>query len=170
MNRINIENKSPWKEAFLWFFLTIPLGLLPILTRLIVLLGKSKTPSLGDFTDRGEFAIYSVAFFTTAFYIAVKDHKKTTIDFRNIILGTSLLGIIISVIAFTFITATVYGGSPVESPFLRNLISILLSISLFIALIANALDNMRKVLDPLSIKAKENERLKNQFKESGESQ
>lgn len=151
-NKINIFKgikKSDWFEAADWLGWNSIGGLFPVLGGFFLFLIFKKTPTISDFSNNGQFAIYSATMFASAFYIVFKEYKSSIFSGRKLFGAICILGQIGAVLLFSSVTAANLGQSGVEvnRGLVRNLSFLIYFISLIMAFLLSALDKSRAYLD-----------------------
>lgn len=141
--------KSDWIEAADWLGWNSIGGLFPVLGGFLLFLIFKKTPTISDFSNNGQFAIYSATMFASAFYIVFKEYKSSIFSGRKLFGAICLLGQICAVLLFSSVTAANLGqlGVEVNRGLVRNLSFLIYFISLIMTFLLSALDKSRTYSD-----------------------
>jgi len=163
-------NKSHWSDAGIWLVYNVFGSLAPVWFGLLILETFSRKPSLADFSQHGEFALYSAAMFAPTFYIINRDLKIPGFGGRQILGLLSLLGILAATCFFVAVTTAFMVPKPVleiDQNFLRHGTFALFVFSGLLAFLVTVLDNARLMPDVRRIATQQQEQLSKQFDELG---
>src|ERR1700693_4859990 len=97
-------NRSHWSDASIWLFYNLSGSLAPVWFGLLILEIFSRRPSWSDFSQHGEFALYSAAMFAPTFYIISRDLKLPGFAGRQILVLLTLLGMLAATCFFVAVT------------------------------------------------------------------
>lgn len=157
--------RADWRDGGYWVAYTLLGGTVPIWGGYLILRLLSHHPTLGDFTQHGEFAIYTAAILAPGLHTVVRDLKVPGFKGRQLLLLLSVF--------LMFISMCVYAA--VSSAFLSNPLIVIdqgvlgwvtlpvFAVSLVVAFCVTVLDYSRLSSDPRAVDASQRERLKKQF-------
>lgn len=134
------------RETSKWLAYTLVGGLLPLWGGYVLTKLFNKVPAWSDFTDHGEFAIYSAAILAPALYSILKDFKTSTFIGRGyfgLICAVLLLGATVIFAGVTTVGTVSTGGTPLElnKGFLRDSTTWLFASSVVLAFLVTAIDS-----------------------------
>jgi hypothetical protein len=138
-----------FKEAGKCLFWNLLGSLLPVYGGFLLFLICKKTPSLHDFSNNGEFAIYSAAMLGTAFYIVLKEYKMTRFAYRNTLGILCVLSLIVTTFLFFGVTAANSGQllKDIDRGVIRDWSFGVYFVSIALAFILTGLDKLRTQRD-----------------------
>ncbi len=163
-------SRSNWTDAAMWLAHNLLGGLTPVWFGWLLLTLLSRHPSWSDFSDHGEFAIYSAAMLAPTFYVILRDLKTPGFPGRLIFGLLTLTGILVATGFFAAVTTAFMSPVPLvtlNSFFLRYGTMSLFIFSASLAFIVTVLDNARVQPDVRSIVASEQKELERDFDKLG---
>lgn len=163
--------RSHWSDAGIWLFYNLIGSLAPVWFGVLILLTFSRTPSLGDFSQHGEFALYSAAMFAPTLYIISRDLKTPGFAARPILVLLTLLGILAATCFFVAVTTAFMVPKPVlevDQAFLMRGTFGLFAFSAVLSYLVTVLDNARLMPDVQQITGNQQAQLGKQFDELGD--
>jgi hypothetical protein len=159
-----------WTEAANWQFWNVIWGLSPLWMGFIIFLLCKKKPMLIDFSDKGEFLIYSAAMLASALYIVLKDYKTSKFPYRRVLGMISIITMLVTVILFTGITAATTSRLSffdISREFVRSTSYMTYMMSIILAFILTALDNRRTRIDIIEERGSQLKALEHDFDKVG---
>ena len=135
-----------WKDATIWVLFTLVGTLIPFGGGWLLLLILGQKPSFADFSNHGEFSLYSASMFASSFYILGRDFGKHHFPGRWLFVLLGVPGIIAATLFYTAVTtalAAPVAFSGVDLPFQRKFTFGLFAFSTVVAFILNALESQR---------------------------
>lgn len=147
------SQRQDWEDAGYWLFWTLLFGLMPLWGGFVLLSLFSQSPSLREFTENGQFALYSASMLSVAFYIVSKDigfkplkelGRLSTIRLtfpasRFFIAVTSALTVVSSLIFASAISAEFPGVQiPLQLDLLESMTLIIFAITLGITFLISS--------------------------------
>ncbi len=155
--RYNTEG-FPLKEACKWLFWSAVIAPIPVWTQLFLLPIFFEVPTLSQFADKGEFAIYSASIFAPALYLLSKDLKASVIKGRGVFVPACSFCLFIAILLYTAVTASALGKIAINLVFIRTVSLILFLVSI----------GIRSYPDITSLRKDGEKKLEEQFQNSGE--
>ena len=127
-------------------------------------------PTIKEFSDNGEFAIYSATMLAMSLYIAFKDYKTVPFKFRKTFGGISVIMLIIASILYFSVTAINTVDIPIEynRSLMRNLSIYIYLISIILTFLLSGLDKCRTTTDLRNERDKEIDKLEKDFDNIGD--
>jgi hypothetical protein len=159
-----------WLDAGTWTFWNVLWGLFPLWGGFVIFRLFQKHPRLIDFSDNGEFLIYSATMLAAAMYIVLKDYNSSKFRFRRLITLVCVLIFMFIAILFTGITEAntdrlrFYDISRV---FIRNMSYWIYFISIALAFFMTGLDNRRTKVDIIEERDSQLKNLEQEFDKVG---
>lgn len=129
-----------WYKAFIWLIYT-SLGLLIPVLGGIVIVGAVSDITLGDFTDGGQFAIYTSAMLVGTVYLVAKP-DRFRLPFTEWFQWFAVIGLIGATLLFALATLS-SSGQDIDHRFFRWPSLVLSLLSLGVAFMAVGLDECR---------------------------
>lgn len=163
-------NKKHLKEASKWFGFNFLGGLFPVYAGFFWLSIIGKNPTLIDFSNNGQFAIYTATVLAWAFYVIFKEYKIAKFFGRWIFGAICLVILIGTVFLFSAASAAAVGKMDIELNsinLIRNLLFISYFISLIIAYALTVLDISRSDIDIQKEREKDYQSLTEKFDKIG---
>jgi hypothetical protein len=147
--RLILAFRSQGKEAAKLMSFTYLGGLFPLWGGYLLFKLYHRVPSIENFTDHGEFAIYSAATLAPALYYILKDMKTSTFLYRHFFGLLCVIGLGISVLFYVAVISISVGQIPttIDFDFLRTVTWILFATSVIISFCVTILDNDRTFRD-----------------------
>ncbi len=121
-------------------------SLLPLIITVPIILLTTKWPGFNFFADKGQFCLYSAAFFSPTIYLLYKYKGENTFDKYLLIFILTFLGILFCVVIYTVIRFNDLNTAheTIINTWVLQLISILLFVgSLIVLFYAQSLENKR---------------------------
>jgi hypothetical protein len=161
-----------WKESSKWLLYTYIGGLFPVWGGFLLFSLYKKSPGLENFTDNGEFALYSAALLAPSLYYILKDYKESNFLYRHFFAAVAIVGLFISVLYYTAVVSVVVGQIPIPIDLvnLRNVTWVLFIVTTILSYLVNALDHERNYNDITKERQRDFEKLKKDFVEVREGQ
>jgi hypothetical protein len=163
-------NRSHWSDAGIWLFYNLSGSLAPVWFGVLILFLFSRSPSLSDFSQHGEFALYSAAMFAPTLYVISRDLKIPGFWARSFLVLLTLLGILAATCFFVAVTTAFLVPKPaleINQVFLRRGTFGLFLFSAALSFLVTALDNARLLPDVRGITNQQQEQLLRQFDQLG---
>lgn len=161
-----VTNKTHWVDAMSLLLYTLVGALLPVWFGPLFLRIISVKIPLTNFIDHGEFALYSAALLSPAFYLVAVDRNPPGFPYRR----SFILVLVVLILASTGIFAGVIVGTTLQNQpfildksFLRYITIFIFIISIFSSLAISVLDNARLEPNLQAMKAKEMKKLEDEF-------
>jgi hypothetical protein len=161
--------KENWKESLKLLSFTLVGGLLPAWGGFIVFKLFGKIPHLSNFTDHGEFAIYSAVLLAPSLYFILKDYKTSTFVYRHFFGFLCIVGLLVSALVYVGVTTASVGQIPIEVDieFLRMVTWMLFILTASLSFFVTALDNGRAYIDVQRQRSQQAKELEKKFDELG---
>lgn len=159
-------SRAHWRDASIWLIYALAGGLAPVWSGFILLRLFSRHPSWADFSQHGEFAIYSAAMFAPAFYVITRDLKVPGFVGRQFLGLITFLGMILAICFFVATSTAFMAPTPIlaiDQPFLGSCTLWLFVCSAILAFVVTVLDNARMIPDVRQIAANQQERLRKEY-------
>ena len=137
--------RTQGKETTKCMFFTLFGGLLPVYGGYILLKLFHKDMSMSDFTNNGEFAIYSAALLGPALYLIFKEYPKARMPLQTTLGGFCIVSLLLSSMIFAGVTSVNTGKLPIEidKDFLRISTIVLFAVTAILSFLVTALDGYR---------------------------
>ena len=103
--------RTHWKDATIWLLYTLAGSLAPIWLGWLILTVLLRNPSLRDFSQHGEFALYSAAMFTPTLYTMLRETRTARFPWRSVLVLLAFTGTGVAAGFFSVVT-TVYTLPP----------------------------------------------------------
>ncbi|MHB8502912.1 MAG: hypothetical protein ACYDCG_19395 [Candidatus Acidiferrales bacterium] len=158
--------KSHWYDSFIWLIYNLAGSLAPVWFGILILKLFSRHPGWADFSDHGEFALYSAAMFAPTFYVISRDLKVPGFTGRQILSLLTLLGLLASTCFFVAVTTAFMDPKPVleiDHGFLQSGTLDLFVLSVVLSFLVTALDNGRQAPDVNELAAQQQVKLAAQY-------
>ncbi len=156
-----------WQDATYWLAYTLIGGLTPIWCGYLFLRIFSQHPTWDQFTEHGEFALYTAAIIAPAFHTVSRELKVPGLRGRSFFLIARFCSMFVAVCVYVAVSCTTLSvGLPTEidQSFLRWLtIGLFLSTTL-LAFLITVLDYARLSSDLRQVVAGQEQDLKDEFK------
>jgi hypothetical protein len=163
-------DSSHVREAALSLAYNLGGSLAPVWFGFILLSLFSRLPTAADFTQHGEFALYSSAMFAPALYLVLKDVPTPGFPGRSVFGLLCVTGVITSTCFFAAVTTAFMYPTPVlqiNQCFLQCGTLLLFVLSALTLFVITILDNARLPLDIRKSLASQITTLTKQFEELG---
>lgn len=141
-----------WVDSGTWTFWNVFWGLFPLWMGFFIFRIFQKKPQLINFSDNGEFLIYSATMLAVAIYIVLKDYKNSKFPLRRLIAMSCVVTLVFIAVLFTGITAANTDRLryfDVSREFIRTTSYWIYCISIAFAFFLTGLDNRRTRVDIL---------------------
>ena len=135
-----------WTEATTWLLYTLAGMLVPVLSSLVVIVALGNQPSLGGFTDGGQFAIYSLGLWITV-YRLIFAPRSIRHPGERAIAFVLLLGIFASFLIF-LLGSLLSNGMAIRTDLIQIPSVVVFLASVVIAFGIVKSDSEREALDP----------------------
>jgi hypothetical protein len=160
-----------WIDGLQWFAWSVLCGLFPMWATAALLLITREPLRLSNFTDHGEFLLYTASYVGGALYLVLKDFRKKAFPSRSpltFILCTILILSTLYFGAITLIDVLSRTGVPQAAQFLNvemlRFVSIaLLPVSCILGYVINVADNVRYTPNIQGIQDKQFQKLSTDF-------
>lgn len=157
-----MQPSGPWINAAIWLGYSLVGLLLPVGFGVIVLGAMELDITVEALTGAGQFAIYSVAMWITAYYLLTKRSRLFLLPASDLLGLTCLIGAAFAVLLFVLATVSSNGAD------LNNEFFQWPSVALFLAsaisgFITVGLDNKYSAPDPLASRSDQERALKDEF-------
>jgi hypothetical protein len=155
-----------WKDSSTLMLYTLVGGLLPVYGGMILFKLFSRGVHFSDFSDNGEFALYSAAMIAPSLYLILKDYGSSNFLYRRAFALISFLGLLCATILFAGVTAVRTGGLgaiAVDQQFLRWFTILLFMVAIFLSFLTSALDSERIAKDIYAVREQDFKNLEEQF-------
>lgn len=159
-------NRSHWREAGLSLAYSIFGSLAPVWGGFLLLRLFSRRPGWVDFSQHGEFALYSAAMLAPALYVVSRDLKVPGFAGRSVLILLCFLGIFVATCFFVAVTTAFMAPTPIlkiDQPFLSQWTLVLFCLSCCISIVVAGLDQARVFPDIRETEARERKRLNDDF-------
>jgi len=159
-------NRSHWSDAGIWLFYNLAGSLAPVWFGLLILKTFHRHPGWADFSQHGEFALYSAAMLAPTFYVINRDLKIPGFAGRQILGLLTLLGTLAATCFFVAVTTAFMEPKPVleiDQVFLQQGTTVLFVFSAFLAFLVTALDNARQTPDVNVLAERRRKKLDEQY-------
>jgi hypothetical protein len=159
-----------WIDAGTWIFWNVFWGLFPLWMGFFIFLIFQKKPQLIEFSDNGEFLIYSATMLAAAIFIVLKDYKTSKFPFRRFIATACVVILLFIAVLFTGITAANTDRLrffDVSREFIRTTSYWIYFISIALTFFLTGLDNRRTRVDILEERNSQLKTLEQDFDKVG---
>lgn len=133
--------RQHWAESSRWLMFTLIGSLIPVWGGAVLTLLYSGHPSIDDYTNHGEFALYSASLLAPALYIVLKESNRKVIKSSQIFIFAIVLLLLLSVLVFAGVGTPGRVGVKLDIVFLRNISILLYLIAIIISFLISVLDN-----------------------------
>ena len=164
------RRRPHWIDAGTWTFWNGFWGLFPLWMGFFIFQLFQKQPRLIDFSDNGEFLIYSATMLAAAIYIVLKEYKASKFPFRRLIATGCVVILLFIAVLFTGITAANTDRLRffnVSREFIRTTSYWIYFISIALAFFLTGLDNRRTRVDILEERDSQLKTLEQDFDKVG---
>jgi hypothetical protein len=161
-------NRSHLSDAGIWLFYNLAGSLAPVWFGLLILETFKRKPGWADFSQHGEFALYSAAMLAPAFYVINRDLRIPGFAGRQILGLLTLLGTLAATCFFVAVTTAFVEPKPVleiDQSFLQRGTVTLFIFATILSFLVTVLDNARQTPDLPEIAKEQREKLAKQFEE-----
>ena len=158
-------DKSNWRDASYWLGYTLIGGLAPIWSGYIILRILSQDPTWTQFSEHGEFALYTAALVAPAFHTVSREFRVPGLRGRQFFLLASFCCMFLAVFAYVAV-GSAYASNPssiIDQAFLAWLTLGIFVLSTVLALCVTVLDYARLSSDLPEVVAGQRQNLKREF-------
>jgi hypothetical protein len=161
-------DKKNWRDAGYWLAYTLIGGLTPIWCGYIFLRLFSHQPSLDQFTEHGEFALYAAAIIAPVFHTISRDLNIPGLKGRQFFQLASFCCMFIGVAIYVAVSSA-YASTPsqvkIDQDFLRTLTLLLFALATVVAFFITVLDYSRLSTDLREVVAGQQKNLRDEFQQ-----
>jgi hypothetical protein len=159
-------DQTNWRDARYWLCYTLIGGLAPIWCGYIILKVLSHHATMGQFTEHGEFALYTAAIVAPAFHTLGRDLKIPGFRGRQFLLLVSVCCMLLAVCVYVAVSSAYMSTSlpnEINQAFLAYGTVVLFILSTGLAFCVTVLDYARLSSDPRAVLDGQREELKKDF-------
>jgi hypothetical protein len=159
-------DQTNWRDARYWLFYTLIGGLAPIWCGYVILKLLSHQVTMGQFTQHGEFSLYTAAIVAPAFHTLGRDLKIPGFRGRQFLLLLSVCCMLLAVCVYVAVSSA-YVSNSLSNELDQTLLSygtiVLFVLSTVLAFCVTVLDYARLSSDPRAVLDGQREDLKKDF-------
>jgi len=159
-------DQTNWRDARYWLSYTLIGGLAPIWCGYIILKLLSHRLTISQFTEHGEFALYTAALVAPAFHTLGRDLKVPGFKGRQLLLLLSVCCMLLAVCIYVAVSSAYISNAlsnEINQDFLAYGTVVLFVLSTVLAFCVTVLDYARLSSDPRDVLAGQREELKKDF-------